>query len=109
MKSNNSPTDPWAGEGDSVVARARKYDNDRFEALFGKYNELVFNRMITTCRDVFIRYIDIHDNKIPDLIDGAIPPEPEQLGREALSLPRCSTGSVTGVKTGSVLTPRPPN
>jgi len=51
--------------------------------LFGRYGEFVFNRLITTCRGVFIRYIDIHDDKIPDLIDGAIPPELEQLDRKS--------------------------
>jgi hypothetical protein len=58
--------------GDRIVSRVRKYDNDRFESVFPKNGQFVYNKLISTCRDHFIRYLNITDEKITELFDECV-------------------------------------
>lgn len=55
------------------MRRRRRYDMDKFDSLFksGKGVE-IYNRLISQCRLMFIRYLDIDEKHHEGLIDNAV-------------------------------------
>jgi hypothetical protein len=59
-------------QGHEVIKPKRKYDNTKFGDVFEGQGKEVFNRLISTARQYFIRHIDIPDKQFPMLIDHAV-------------------------------------
>lgn len=58
-------------EGDIIVSRKRRYDTNRFANHWENGPE-VWNNLISSCRIFFIRFVNIADKYIPELIDAAV-------------------------------------
>jgi hypothetical protein len=58
-------------DGERLVKKPRRYDTDKFESLFDD-GVVIYNRLISSCRRYFIRYINIPDGKIATLVDHAV-------------------------------------
>lgn len=59
-------------QGHMVVKPKRKYNNQKFAELFAQHGTVVFNKLISVCRQYFIRHLDIPDKEVPRLIDYAV-------------------------------------
>jgi hypothetical protein len=57
-------------EGDSIVPKKRSYDNDKFESLFPD-GLAVYNRLLSSSRAAFMRFLNVPTQDIPRLIDAA--------------------------------------